>query len=92
MSLRDDLIHIIDNKAMPSAYALTVIEFKDLSEKELAFVYFTTDHKSPFSVYAWEQRLIEVKNSIFGKTTGVIKDFTAPFVGIYSTKELIEDF
>ena len=36
MSLRDDLIHIIDNKAMPSAYALTVIEFKDLSEKELA--------------------------------------------------------
>ena len=67
MSLRDDLIHIIDNKAMPSAYALTVIEFKDLSEKELAFVYFTTDHKSPFSVYAWEQRLIEVKNSIFGE-------------------------
>ena len=71
MSLRDDLIHIIDNKAMPSAYALTVIEFKDLSEKELAFVYFTTDHKSPFSVYAWEQRLIEVKNSIFGEK----KDF-----------------
>tara|TARA_R100000541_G_scaffold57056_1_gene66883 strand:+ start:1583 stop:2104 length:522 start_codon:yes stop_codon:yes gene_type:complete len=67
MSLRDDLIHIIDNKATPSAYALTVIEFKDLNEKELAFVYFTTDHKSPFSVYAWDQRLVEVKNSIFGE-------------------------
>ena len=36
--------------------------------------------------------LISVKNSIFGKTTGVLKEFTAPFVGIYSTKELIEDF
>tara|TARA_Y100001938_G_C8025538_1_gene397791 strand:- start:452 stop:973 length:522 start_codon:yes stop_codon:yes gene_type:complete len=67
MSLRDDLIHIVDNKATPSAYALTVIEFKDLTAKELAFVYFTTDHKSPFSVYEWEQRVIEVKNSIFGE-------------------------
>ena len=25
------------------------------------------DHKSPFSVYEWEQRDIEVKNSIFGE-------------------------
>tara|TARA_R110000765_G_scaffold324087_1_gene415744 strand:- start:842 stop:1363 length:522 start_codon:yes stop_codon:yes gene_type:complete len=67
MSLRDDLIHIIDNKATPSAYALTVLEFKNLSAKELAFVYFITDHKSPFSVYEWSQRSIEVKNSIFGE-------------------------
>jgi polysaccharide export outer membrane protein len=36
--------------------------------------------------------LISVKNSFFGKTAGVIKEFTAPFVGIYSTKELIENF
>ena len=50
MSLRDDLIHIVDNKAVLSGYALTVIEFKELKPKELAFVYFTTDHKSPFSV------------------------------------------
>ena len=67
MSLRDDLIHIVDNKAVLSGYALTIIEFKELKPKELAFVYFTTDHKSPFSVYEWEQRIIEVKNSIFGK-------------------------
>ena len=33
-----------------------------------------------------------IKNSILGKTTGVIKEFTVPFVGIYSTKELIEGF
>ncbi len=36
--------------------------------------------------------LISVKNSILGKTTGVIKEITAPFVGIYSTKEIIEGF
>ena len=36
--------------------------------------------------------LISVKNSFFGKSTGVIREITAPFVGIYSTKELIENF
>ena len=40
--------------------------------------------------YLKEDDLISVKNSIFGKTTGVIKEVTAPFFGIYSTKELIE--
>ena len=39
-----------------------------------------------------EGDLISVKNSILGKTTGVIREFTAPFVGIYSTKEVIESF
>ncbi len=42
--------------------------------------------------YLLEGDLISVKNSFFGKTTGVIKEITAPFVGIYSTKELIEGF
>ena len=36
--------------------------------------------------------LISVKNSILGKTTGIIRELTAPFVGIYSTKEVIEGF
>ena len=36
--------------------------------------------------------LISVKNSILGKTTDVLGEITAPFVGIYSTKELIEGF
>ncbi len=36
--------------------------------------------------------LISVKNSVLGKTTSIIKEFTAPFVGIYSTKEIIEGF
>ena len=61
------LIHIVDNKGVASAYTLTIEEFKTLSIDELAFVYFMVDHKSPFSVYEWDQRLIEVKNSIFGE-------------------------
>ena len=42
--------------------------------------------------YLKEDDLISVKNSIFGKTTGVLKEVTAPFVGIYSTQQLIEGF
>ncbi len=65
--MKNDLIYINDNKAIPSSYAMTILEFKNLSTEELAFVYFMIDHRSPFSVYEWEQRLIEVKNSIFGE-------------------------
>ncbi len=36
--------------------------------------------------------LITVKNSLLGKSTGIIGEITAPFVGIYSTKEIIESF
>ena len=39
-----------------------------------------------------EGDLISVKNSFLGKSTGVIREITAPFVGIYSTKEIIESF
>ncbi len=35
--------------------------------------------------------LISVRNSIIGKTSGVITEITAPFVGIYTTKEIIFD-
>ena len=65
--MRDDLIYINDGVAVPSGYALTILEFKELSSIELAFVYFMVDHRSPFSIYDWEQRIIEVKNSIFGE-------------------------
>ena len=36
--------------------------------------------------------LISVRNSVLGKTTGVIREITTPFVGIYTTKEIIESF
>ena len=39
-----------------------------------------------------EGDLISVKNSLLGKTSGFIREITAPFVGIYSTKEIIEGF
>jgi len=64
--MRHDLIHIVDNKAVPSVYSKTILEFKELSAEELSFVYFMVDHRSPFSIYEWDQRLIEVKNNIFG--------------------------
>ena len=67
MKLKDDLIHIKDNKAVPSAYALQIKEFQKLKVEDLTFIYFMVDHRSPFSVYEWSQREIEVKNSIFGE-------------------------
>tara|TARA_B100000886_G_scaffold304172_1_gene235252 strand:- start:952 stop:2199 length:1248 start_codon:yes stop_codon:yes gene_type:complete len=42
--------------------------------------------------YLKSNDLISVKNSFLGKSTGVIREFTAPFVGIYTTKEIIESF
>ena len=42
--------------------------------------------------YLKKNDLITVKNSLFGKSTGVIGELTAPFVGIYSTKQLIDGF
>ena len=42
--------------------------------------------------YIKEGDIISVKNSLIGKTTGFIREITSPFVGIYSTKQLIETF
>ena len=42
--------------------------------------------------YLKEDDLITVKNSMFGRSSGLIKAVTDPFAGIYSTKKLIEDF
>ena len=61
----NDLLYIHDSNVVPSAYALTILEFKELSSTELSFVYFMVDNKSPFSVYEWDQRIIEVKDSLF---------------------------
>ena len=42
--------------------------------------------------YLKEGDLITIKNSVLSKTTGVIKEVTAPIQGIYFTKELIDGF
>jgi len=39
-----------------------------------------------------EGDFISVKNSILGKSTGFMKEFTAPFVGINAAKELFDKF
>ena len=62
-----DLLTISDNQVIPSAYTLTIPEFKVLSAQELAYVYYMCDHKSPFSVYDEERRDEEVSKSIFKK-------------------------
>ena len=42
--------------------------------------------------YLQDGDFISINNSFFGKSTGVIREFTSPFLGIYATKELIEGF
>ena len=62
-----DLLIVVDNKVIPSSYCLTIKEFKNLKVEELAFIYFMCNHNSPFAVYEWDQRIIEIKNSIYGE-------------------------
>ena len=52
----------------------------------------TAKRGSKSNPYLKADDLISVKNSILGKTTGIISEITAPFVGIYATKETIEGF
>ena len=63
-----NLIEIVNNVAIPSPYTLTILEFKELDTKELAYVFFMCDHTSPFAVYGIEQRHEEVKLSVYGKS------------------------
>ena len=36
--------------------------------------------------------IVTVRNSLFGRSAGVIREFTEPFIGVYATKELLESF
>ncbi len=42
--------------------------------------------------YIQQGDLISVRNSLLGRATGVIGEVTAPFIGIYSTTEIIKSF
>ncbi len=75
-----DLITIDNNVAIPSAYTLTITEFKDIVDrdkskdknvatKELAYIYFMVDHRSPFAVYGNQERSGEVIVNVFGPDT-----------------------
>ena len=60
-----ELLTISDNKVIPSAYTLTIPEFKVLKIEELAYIFYMVDHRSPFAVYDEEKRKEEVVKSVF---------------------------
>jgi len=62
-----ELLEIVDNVAVPSPYAKSILEFKELNAKELAYVYFMCDHRSPYAVYDLEARHDEVTLGVYGK-------------------------
>ena len=82
-----DLLTISDNKVIPSAYTLTIPEFKDLSIEELAYVYYICDHRSPFAVYDEERREEEVIKSVFKKKYTITSKIEA---ACHKYKELTE--
>lgn len=51
-----DLLTISDKKVIPSAYTLTIKDFKGLKSEELAAIYYFTDHRSPYAVYPEDER------------------------------------
>lgn len=68
-----DLITVSNNVVVPSAYALTVKEFKGLKSQELGAVYFYTDHRSPYAVYEEEDRLARISQDLKVKFTPKVK-------------------
>ena len=52
----------------------------------------TAEPGSDRNPYLISGDFISVKNSVLGRTAGVIRDVTAPFIGIKATKDLVEDF
>tara|TARA_R100000951_G_scaffold48309_1_gene41052 strand:+ start:3538 stop:4044 length:507 start_codon:yes stop_codon:yes gene_type:complete len=63
----EELLEIVDNVAVPSAYTLTIKAFKGLNNKELAYIYFMADHRSPYAIYGEEHRKEEVISAVFKK-------------------------
>ena len=74
-----DLITDSNNVVLPSAYALTIEEFKTLKGKELAATYFYTDHRSPYAVYSDEEKAnkisLDLKVKFTPKVHGAIKKY-----------------
>ena len=82
-----ELLEIVDNVAVPSPYAKSILEFKSLNAKELAYVYFMCDHKSPYAVYDKDSRHNEVMIGIYGKESKVSTKVEAACVTYKKLKE-----
>ena len=79
-----DLITVSNNVVVPSAYALTINEFKGLKAQELGAIYFYTDHRSPYAVYEEQERMDKIWQDLKVK-------FTAKVMGaVDKYKELSE--
>ena len=68
-----DLITVSNNVVVPSAYALTINEFKGLKSQELGAVYFYTDHRSPYAVYDESERLDKICQDLKVKFSPKVK-------------------
>jgi len=73
-----DLLIVNNHKVIPSEYALSITDFKILYDrdkskdkskaiKELGYIYFYSDHTSPFIMYSIKERVQEVIKSVFGE-------------------------
>ena len=68
-----DLITVSNNVVVPSAYALTINEFKGLKGQELGAVYFYADHRSPYAVYDSEERVSKISQDLKIKFSPKVK-------------------
>lgn len=68
-----DLITVSNNVVVPSAYALTINEFKGLKSQELGAVYFYTDHRSPYAVYDESERVEKIGQDLKVKFSPKVK-------------------
>ena len=68
-----DLITVSNNVVVPSAYALTINEFKSLKGQELGAVYFYADHRSPYAVYDSEERVSKISQDLKVKFSPKVK-------------------
>jgi len=68
-----DLLTITENKVIPSAYALAIPEFKVLKANELAFVYFFTDHESPYAPYDEDEREEKLEEDLKVKASAKVR-------------------
>ncbi len=96
MPLESTLSDLIDiyGPIKPLSGNLTILRYgRDGTLEKEKIRYSNNSRKgSQRNPYLQDGDFISINNSFFGKSTGVIREFTSPFLGIYATKELIEGF
>lgn len=83
-----DLITVSNNVVVPSAYALTIDEFKGLKSSELGAVYFYTDHRSPYAVYDEEERESKISQDLKVKFSPKVKGAISKYKELSETSAI----